>query len=60
MAEQRRAFFELINNEISNPIIIKRSYDNLTAYQFRLFSSTDLGSLLIDGYGDGVWAEVLR
>ncbi len=60
MAEQRRAFFELINNEISNPVIIKRSYDNLTADQFRLFSSTDLGSLLIDGYGDGVWAEVLK
>jgi (E)-4-hydroxy-3-methylbut-2-enyl-diphosphate synthase len=60
MAEQRRAFFELINNEISNPVIIKRSYDNLTTDQFRLFSSTDLGSLLIDGYGDGVWTEVLN
>ncbi len=60
MAEQRRAFFELINNEIPNPVIIKRSYNNLTADQFRLFSSTDLGSLLIDGYGDGVWAEVLN
>ena len=58
MAEQRRAFFELINNEIPHPVIIKRSYNNLSADQFRLFASTDLGSLLIDGYGDGVWAEV--
>lgn len=58
MAEQRRVFFELINNKISHPVIIKRSYKNLTLDQFRLFASTDFGSLLIDGYGDGVWTEV--
>ncbi len=58
MAEQRRAFFELIRNEIKAPVILKRSYQSLTLDQFRLFTSTDLGSLLIDGYGDGVWAEV--
>jgi (E)-4-hydroxy-3-methylbut-2-enyl-diphosphate synthase len=56
-AEQRRAFFELINNEINNPVIIKRSYNNLSVDQFRLFASTDLGLLLVDGYGDGVWIE---
>ncbi|RPI70892.1 MAG: 4-hydroxy-3-methylbut-2-en-1-yl diphosphate synthase, partial [Ignavibacteriales bacterium] len=58
MAEQRRVFFELIINEIKHPVIIKRSYKDLTLDQFRLFSSTDFGSLLIDGYGDGVWAEL--
>jgi len=58
MSEQRRAFFELISNHVQHPVIIKRSYKNLSLDQFRLFSSTDLGSLLIDGYGDGVWAEV--
>ncbi|HSP86741.1 MAG TPA: (E)-4-hydroxy-3-methylbut-2-enyl-diphosphate synthase, partial [Ignavibacteriaceae bacterium] len=58
MAEQRRAFFELIINNVTQPVIIKRSYKNLNLDQFRLFSSTDLGSLLIDGFGDGVWAEV--
>ncbi len=58
MAEQRRAFFELINNEINRPVIIKRSYKNLSLNQFRLFASIDFGSLLIDGYGDGVWTEV--
>jgi (E)-4-hydroxy-3-methylbut-2-enyl-diphosphate synthase len=58
MAEQRRAFFELINYEIFHPVIIKRSYKNLTLDQLRLFASTDFGSLLIDGYGDGVWADV--
>ena len=58
MAEQRTAFFELINNSVHHPVIIKRTYKNLNHDQFRLFASTDLGSLLIDGFGDGVWAEV--
>ena len=58
MAEQRSAFFELINYSAQHPVIVKRTYKNLTPDQFRLFSSTDLGSLLIDGFGDGVWAEV--
>lgn len=58
MADQRRAFFGLIINNVTHPVIIKRLYKNLSPDQFRLFSSTDLGSLLIDGFGDGVWAEV--
>ncbi len=58
MAEQRRVFFDLIQNEIKNPVIIKRSYSDITVDQLTLFNSTDFGSLLIDGYGDGVWAEV--
>ena len=56
MADQRRMFFELIEHEILNPVIIKRDYSNITTEQFRLYSSTDFGSLLIDGLGDGVWA----
>ncbi len=60
MPDQRRAFFELINNEIKNPVIIKRTYEELTLNELRLFSSTDFGSLLIDGFGDGVWAEIIN
>ena len=56
MADQRRMFFELIEHEILNPVITKRDYSNITTEQFRLYSSTDFGSLLIDGLGDGVWA----
>ena len=57
MAELRRIFFELISREIKNPAIIHRSYNNLDDENLRLFSSTDLGALLIDGLGDGVWLE---
>ncbi len=29
MPEQRRAFFELIENSIKNPVIIKRDYEDV-------------------------------
>lgn len=55
MAEHRRAFIELMNNKISIPVIIKRNYKNIDAEKFQLRSSTDVGALLLDGMGDGVW-----
>ncbi len=58
MAEQRRAFFDLIKYDVRNPVIIKRSYSGICLEDLRLFASTDFGSLLIDGFGDGVWAQV--
>ena len=58
MAEQRRAFFELLEKEISNPVIISRNYSDITFEDLQLYSSTDLGALLIDGFGDGVWLSI--
>lgn len=58
MAEQRRVFFDLIENEITNPVIIKREYQNISFKDVQLYSSTDLGGLLIDGFGDGVWIKI--
>jgi (E)-4-hydroxy-3-methylbut-2-enyl-diphosphate synthase len=58
MAEQRRAFFELEKNNVKNPVVVKREYEGLNLDQLRLFSSTDFGGLLIDGFGDGVWLTV--
>ncbi|MHB9041734.1 MAG: (E)-4-hydroxy-3-methylbut-2-enyl-diphosphate synthase, partial [Melioribacteraceae bacterium] len=55
MAEQRRIFLELIERGIKNPVIIKRTYDKVDEDEFRLYSSTDCGALLIDGFGDGIW-----
>lgn len=57
MAEQRRFIFELIKNEISVPIIIKRNYSRLDAEQFLIDSSIDTGALLIDGLINGIWME---
>ncbi|MBK7632571.1 MAG: (E)-4-hydroxy-3-methylbut-2-enyl-diphosphate synthase [Ignavibacteriales bacterium] len=58
MAEQRRAFFDLLQNEIENSVIIKRTYTEITFEDLQLYSATDLGALLIDGFGDGVWLSV--
>lgn len=54
MAELRRAMIKLQDNGIKAPVIFERSYDNLTDDQFQLYAATDLGGLLIDGFGDGI------
>ncbi len=57
--EQRRAFIELmkLNNEF--PIIIKQNYEEIDNLEkFQLYSATDFGGLFVDGFGDGVWAEL--
>jgi (E)-4-hydroxy-3-methylbut-2-enyl-diphosphate synthase len=59
MAEQRRAFVELMNLNIPIPVIVKRNYNTLEEEDFQLHASTDMGALLLDGFGDGVWAETL-
>jgi (E)-4-hydroxy-3-methylbut-2-enyl-diphosphate synthase len=57
MAELRRLFIELMSQACDTPVIIKRNYKSLNEQQFQLFSSTDLGGLLLDGFGDGVWIK---
>lgn len=54
MPEMRRLFFELIDNQITVPVVIVRKYAELPKSDFQLFSATDCGGLLIDGFGDGV------
>ncbi|MDG1477594.1 MAG: (E)-4-hydroxy-3-methylbut-2-enyl-diphosphate synthase [Vicingaceae bacterium] len=55
MAEQRKLFIELINNNCKTPVIIGRAYGNLSETQLQLQAATDMGALLIDGLGDGVF-----
>lgn len=57
MAEERRVFIELMKNDIDVPVIIKRSYSNLNDEYLTINSATDMGAMLIDGMGDGVWIE---
>lgn len=57
MPELRRMFIELQLHKCNVPVIIKRNYANLSESQFQLFSATDLGGLLLDGFGDGVWIK---
>ena len=72
MADQRQFFFFLNEMEIDVPVIIKRSYsendqgaantnkeDGKVSLEsrFQLYAATDVGALLVDGFGDGIWLD---
>ena len=58
MCEQRRLFIELLNDDCKTPVIIGRAYKNLKADILQLYSATDIGGLLVDGFGDGLCITV--
>ncbi|OAQ38859.1 1-hydroxy-2-methyl-2-(E)-butenyl 4-diphosphate synthase [Pedobacter psychrophilus] len=64
MMDQRSFFFKLMNAGIDTPVIVKRSYqfddaESLAQKELKtqLYGATDLGALLLDGFGDGVWLD---
>lgn len=58
MAEERRVIIELLQQGIETPVIISRSYAAGTDDEdLTIGSATDLGALLIDGMGDGIWIK---
>lgn len=54
-AEQRALFLKLIANNCTIPVIIGRAYRSISLEKLQLFASTDVGGLLIDGFGDGIF-----
>jgi (E)-4-hydroxy-3-methylbut-2-enyl-diphosphate synthase len=63
MADQRVFFFKLMQAGINTPVIVKRSYSFNELHQndinlkTQLYAATDLGALLLDGLGDGIWID---
>jgi len=71
MADQRQFFRNLQDIGIDNPVIIKRTYpkeefsgpvgDFMNPEEpiskIQLYASTDMGALLIDGLGSGIWID---
>jgi len=71
MADQRMFFFKMLEAAIEVPVIIKRSYADTEFHgrmgdlmdpeepvsKLQLYTATDLGGLLIDGFGDGIWID---
>jgi len=55
--EIRRLFIKLGEHAIKIPVIIKRNYNALSEQEFQLQSATEIGSLLLDGFGDGIWIK---
>ncbi|GAB4017706.1 (E)-4-hydroxy-3-methylbut-2-enyl-diphosphate synthase [Spirosoma koreense] len=54
MAELRRLFVELIDNQLTTPVVVQRSYTAIPDENLPLYAATDAGGLLIDGLGDGI------
>ena len=57
LPELRRMAIDLAHHQCKLPIIIKCNYSQLSQEEFQLFSSTDIGGLLLDGFGDGIWIK---
>ena len=49
-----RTFFMQIS-ELDNPVIIYNNYENIIYENIIVYSSTDLGGLFIQGFGDGIF-----
>jgi len=50
---RRTAIFRLMNHGVTCPVVLSSKYD-LDEEAYTLYSSTDVGALLLDGMGDGV------
>jgi (E)-4-hydroxy-3-methylbut-2-enyl-diphosphate synthase len=64
MADQRSFFFKMEELGLDVPVIIKRDYHHeptldleLKTQDLQLNAATDLGALLVDGFGDGIWID---
>ena len=56
----RQFFIQCVRHDILNPIIIKRQYNNLSVDKTLIYAATDIGSLQIDGFGDGIWINTMH
>lgn len=72
MSDQRTFFFKMEELGLDVPVIIKRSYpatefdlsksgdiesSEEPISKLQLYAATDIGALLVDGFGDGIWID---
>ncbi|MDR6786564.1 (E)-4-hydroxy-3-methylbut-2-enyl-diphosphate synthase [Pedobacter africanus] len=57
VAAQRNFFVALMTKNLQLPVIISRSYEGINASDLMLYAATDMGALLTDGLGDGIWIK---
>lgn len=60
MTEQRALMVKLMALNCHIPVILKRNYKDLETSDFQLYASTDIGALLLDGFGDGTWIKAFQ
>ncbi len=54
VGEQRAFFHTLLTENCQNPVIIRREYTENSIEDLQLKSAADLGTLLLDGFGEGI------
>ena len=57
MPELRRLFFKFLDKKITAPVVVKRTYPANDSETLPLYAATDVGGLLVDGLGDGIWLD---
>lgn len=57
VAEWRLGYARLRRKEIKQPIILCHRYRNVSADEYRLFAAADAGSILLDGWANGLMLE---
>lgn len=58
MPSLRRAFVSLLEAKSEIPVIVKVSYPDQSQDETMLYAATDVGGLLIDGLGDGIFISL--
>lgn len=58
MPALRRAMVSLMNAGSTVPVILKVSYPDQSSDETMLYAATDVGGLLIDGLGDGIFISL--
>lgn len=53
----RNIYLKFAENNIKNPVILTSQQDSSDVETFQLWTSSDLGVSLIDGFGDGIWLK---
>ncbi len=53
----RNFYTTLTENNISSPVILKRTLNEHDDESYQLHVASELGSLFIDGFGDGIWLD---
>ena len=54
MPAYRQFVLELMQKEITAPVVLAHNYANIKEEDFQLFAATDVGGVLIDGLGNGI------
>jgi (E)-4-hydroxy-3-methylbut-2-enyl-diphosphate synthase len=54
VAELKASFIKLLGEKVLNPVVIALDFASQQLSQLQIASAADFGSLLIDGFGDGI------